>query len=75
LQHLQGLRHVVVDDALREALHDGSLANARLADEARVVLRAPRQDLDRPPDLVVSADHLKAAQRIVCPLSCVNGAF
>ncbi len=48
-QHLQAVRHVLRDDALREALHDGGLADASLADDARVVLRAPRQDLDGAP--------------------------
>ena len=61
VRHLQRLGHIVVDDALREALDDGGLADARLANEARVVLRPPRQDLDRPPDLVVPPDHLPCA--------------
>ena len=39
--HLEAVRHVLRDNALREALHDGGLADARLADDARVVLRAP----------------------------------
>ena len=43
-------------DALREALGDGGLADARLADEHGVVLRPPAEDLDDPPDLVVPAD-------------------
>ena len=47
---------VAGDDALREALRDGRLAHAGLADEHRVVLAAPRQDLDGAPDLVVAAD-------------------
>jgi hypothetical protein len=38
---LQALGHVAVDDALGEALDDGGLADARLADEHRVVLGAP----------------------------------
>ena len=54
---LQRLGHLVVDDALREALDDGGLAHARLADQHRVVLGAPLQDLDRAADLVVAADH------------------
>ena len=44
------------DDALGEALRDGGLADARLADERRVVLGAPRQDLDDPLDLLLAAD-------------------
>ena len=54
---LQRLGHLVVDDALREALDDGGLAHAGLADQHRVVLGAPLQDLDRAADLVVAADH------------------
>ena len=54
---LQRLRHFAVDDALREAFDDRGLAHAGLADQHRVVLGAPLQDLDRPPDLVVAADH------------------
>jgi len=37
---LQALGHVTPDDALREPLDDGRLADAGLADEDRVVLRA-----------------------------------
>ena len=36
---------------------DRRLADAGLADQHRVVLRAPRQDLDHAADLVVAADH------------------
>ena len=36
----EGLGHVVGDDALGEAFDDGGLADARLADEHRVVLGA-----------------------------------
>jgi hypothetical protein len=54
---LQRLGHFAVDDALREALDDRGLADAGLADQHRVVLRAPLQDLDHAPDLVVAADH------------------
>ena len=53
----QGLRDVVVDDALGEALDDRRLADAGLADQHRVVLRAAGEDLDDAADLVVAADH------------------
>ena len=53
---LQRLRHVAVDDALGEALDDRGLADARVADQHRVVLRAARQHLDDAADLVVPAD-------------------
>ena len=54
---LERLRHLAVDDALREALDDRGLAHAGLADQHRVVLGAPLQDLDHAADLVVAADH------------------
>ncbi len=38
-------------------LDDRGLADARLADQHRIVLRAPLQDLNRAADLVVAADH------------------
>src|SRR5262249_49687359 len=53
---LEALGDVAADDPLGEALDDRGLADAGLADEDRVVLRPPRQDLDRPADLVVAAD-------------------
>ena len=54
---LQPLGHVAGDDALGEALDDGGLADAGLADQDGVVLRAPREDLDDAADLLVAADH------------------
>ena len=54
---LQPLGHVARDDPLGEPLGDRGLADARLADQHRVVLRAAREHLDRPPDLLVAADH------------------
>ena len=53
---LQRLRHITRDDAAGKAFDNGRLADARLADEHRVVLRAPREDLDRATDLLVTAD-------------------
>ena len=53
---LEPLGHVARHDALRQALGDGGLAHARLADEHRVVLGAPAQHLDDAPDLVVAPD-------------------
>ncbi len=49
-------RNVCGDDLLRETLCDGGLADARVADEHRVVLRPAAQDLDDALDLVVAAD-------------------
>ena len=53
----QRLRHLAGDDALGEALDDRGLADARLADQHRVVLLAPGQHLDRRLDLLRAADH------------------
>ena len=53
---LQPLGHLAVDDALRETFDDGRLADAGLADQHGVVLRAPLQHLDRAADFVVAAD-------------------
>ena len=49
--------HVAGDDALGQALDDGGLADAGLADEDGVVLGAARQHLDDAADLGVAADH------------------
>ena len=53
---LQALGHVALDDPLGQALDDGRLAHAGLADEDRVVLGPPGQHLDDPADLLVPAD-------------------
>src|SRR5213596_2235698 len=53
---LQQLRHLAARDALSEALDHGGLADARLADQHRVVLGAAREDLHDPLDLVLTAD-------------------
>ena len=53
---MQRLRHVAGDDALRQALGDGRLADARLADQGRVVLGPAAEDLDDPLDLLLAAD-------------------
>ena len=45
------------NDALRQALDDRGLADARLADQHRVVLGAARQHLDDAANLVVAPDH------------------
>ena len=53
---LEALGHVALDDAPGEALDDGGLADAGLADEHRVVLGAARQHLDDAADLLVAPD-------------------
>ena len=52
----QDVRHVAGHDAVGEPLGDGGLADARLADQRRVVLRLAAQDLDDPLDLLLAAD-------------------
>src|SRR6185437_7926810 len=52
----QQLGHVGAGDPLGQALDHGSLADARLAHEHRVVLRAPREDLHDPLDLRLAPD-------------------
>ena len=52
----QRLGDVAGHDPVGEALGDGGLADARLADQRRVVLGPPRQDLDDPLDLLLAAD-------------------
>jgi hypothetical protein len=53
---LEQLGHVGVRDPLGQALDHGGLADAGLADEHRVVLRAAREDLHDPLDLGLPAD-------------------
>ena len=54
---LQGLGHLALDDLLGEAFHHGGLANARLADQHRVVLGPARQHLHDALDLLFPADN------------------
>ena len=54
---LQRLGHVAADDRLGEALDDGGLADAGLADQHRVVLGAAGEDLHDPLDLLLAPDH------------------
>ena len=54
---LEPLRHVAADDPLRETFDDRRLADAGLADQHRVVLRASREDLDDAADLLIAPDN------------------
>ena len=54
---LQQLGHLVRRDARGEPLDDGGLADAGLADQNRVVLRAAREDLHHALDLGLAPDH------------------
>ncbi|OTP65614.1 hypothetical protein PAMC26510_37600 [Caballeronia sordidicola] len=71
---LERFRHFAVHDPLRKPFHDGGLAHARLADQHRIVLRPPLQDLDGTADFVVTSNH-----RIELPgasaLGQVDGVF
>ena len=74
---LQVLRHVAGDDLLRQALDDRRLADAGLADDHRVVLGAPVEDLHHALDLVVAADHrveLALARRLASGRRCTSPA-
>ena len=53
---LQALGDVALHDAVGQALDDGRLADAGLADQDRVVLRPARQHLDHAADLLVAPD-------------------
>ena len=53
---LERLGHLALDDGLGEALDDGGLADAGLADEDRVVLGAAGQHLHDPLDLLLAPD-------------------
>ena len=47
---------VTIHDALRESFCDRSLANARLANQHRIIFRPPRQDLHAPANFFITAD-------------------
>ena len=53
---LERLGNLVLHDPLGQPLGDGGLAHARLADQDRVVLLAPREDLDDAVDLGLAPD-------------------
>ncbi len=54
---LDGLRDVAADDRLGQALDDGGLADAGLADQHRVVLGAAGKDLHDAFHFLLAADH------------------
>ena len=71
----QRFGHVPAHDALGEPLRDGGLADARLTDEHRVVLRAARQNADDALDLLVAADDRRqlAVARLFDQIAAIFG--
>src|SRR5690606_35697264 len=53
----KSLRDVAAYDTLGQALGDGRLTDARLADQHRIVFRAARENLDDAANFFVAADH------------------
>ena len=54
---LEAVGHIAIGDPQRQPLGNRRLADARLTDQRRVVLGAPRQNLDGPADFLVTANH------------------
>ena len=71
---LEAFRHFAVDDALCQAFDDRRLADARLADQHRIVLGAPLQHLDGAADLIVAADD-RIELALLGPLGQIDGVF
>ncbi len=62
----QAFWNIAVDHALRQPFNDGGFTHAGVADESRVVLGAPGEDLDDPADLLITPDdriHLALASQ------------
>ena len=53
---LEAFGHVAAHDALRQTFDDGGFADAGIADEHGIVLRAAREHLDDAPNLFVAPD-------------------
>src|SRR5690606_18336404 len=56
LSVLESGRYVSAHDALGKSFDDGSLPDARIADQERVVLLATREHLDQPRELRLTSD-------------------
>ncbi len=54
---LERIGHVAADDAPRQAFHDCSFADARIADQHRIIFRPAREHLHDAPDFVVASDY------------------
>ena len=59
INHLVGQQvgHLARDDRLGQPFQNGGLADPRLADQHRIVLRAAAEHLNHPFDLILAADH------------------
>ena len=68
---LEALGHVGVDDPLRKSFGNCGLSHAGLADQDRIVLRAPRQYLHHAADFLVAADD-RIELALPCALDQVN---
>ena len=71
---LQGLRHFVRDDPLREAFDDGRLADARFADEHGVIFGFPGQDPDDISNFFITADD-RIHLLLTCALDQIGAVF
>ena len=54
---LQGFWHIAIDDAERQAFHNRGLADARFADQHRIILGAAGKYLNGAADFLITADH------------------
>ena len=71
---LQRIWHIALDDTLCQPFDDSCFADARLADEHRIVLRFARKDTDHISDLVVAADD-RIKLLIARPLHEIGAVF
>ena len=71
---LDGLRDLAIDDTLRETFGNRGLADARLANQYRVVLRAALQNLNRAANFLVAADD-RVDLALLGALGQVDGVF
>ena len=71
---LEAFGHVALDDPQGEAFGDGRLADARLADQHGIVLRAAREDLDHAADFLIAADD-RIELALPGPLDQIDAVF
>ena len=66
--------HFAIQDSQRQSFDDRGLADARFADQDRIVLGATLQHLDGSADLVVATDH-GVEFAVFCPLGEIDRVF